>query len=142
MELVKKWVAEPVESIFIQVPRAFVASVLAAVLNLAIVVGLVELVGVHPLPASVIGYLAGGVLQYVLCSVWVFSNAPRSHAVGFVTFTLLSLVGMGITVGVMAVYGRLHMPYQLANVAAMGLTFVWNFSSRKLLLFKACEPAE
>lgn len=133
----KKWFADPVESVFAQVPRALAASALAAVIDLGFLVFLVEWFGWHPVPASVVGYLAGGVLQYVLCSLWVFPNAPRNAASGFLAFTLLSLVGLAITWLTMLVlndWAQLH--YGFAKVAALGLAFSWNFLSRKFLLFQ------
>src|SRR5262249_44059345 len=90
----------------------------------------------------IVGYLAGGVVQYVLCSWWVFSSAPGNHATGFLAFTLLSLVGLGITcVIVYALHDLANVNELLAKVAAVGLAFTWNFLSRKFLLFKSAPPA-
>jgi putative flippase GtrA len=139
----KKWFADPVESVFAQVPRALVASGLAAVIDLALLVLLVESFGWHPAPASVLAYLAGGVLQYVLCSLWVFPNAPKNAATGFLAFTILSLVGLAITWLTMVAlfdWGRVH--YGLAKVVALGLAFSWNFASRKYLLFRTEDKGE
>ncbi|MFO0965395.1 MAG: GtrA family protein [Gemmataceae bacterium] len=133
----KKWFADPVESVFAQVPRALVASGLAALVDVGVLMALVELCDWHPAPASVVAYLIGGVLQYVLCSIWVFPNAPRSVASGFAAFTVLSLVGLLITWATIAAlfdWGRLH--YGFAKVVALGFAFAWNFLSRKYLLFK------
>src|SRR5438552_2258391 len=93
----KKLVADPVESIFLQVPRALAASVLALVVDFLILELCVRLLGMAAVPAAILGYLAGGVLQYVLCSLWVFSTSLKSDAAGFLVFTVLSLVGLGIT---------------------------------------------
>lgn len=137
----KKWFADPVESVFAQVPRALAASVLAAILDMGVLIALVEYLGWHPAPASVVGYLVGGVLQYVLCSIWVFPNAPKGAAAGFLAFTVLSLVGLAITwltIVILADWAQVH--YSLAKIVALGNAFVWNFMSRKYLLFRArCE---
>src|SRR5205809_900873 len=93
----KQWVADPVESLIVQAPRAFVASLLALVVDFCILELCLRALGMAAIPAVVVGYLAGSALQYVLCSVWVFSTARKSNAAGFVTFTILSLVGLGIT---------------------------------------------
>jgi putative flippase GtrA len=131
------WLVEPVEQTLLQVPRALVASGLAALLDLALLVVLVETAGWYPLAAATLSYLAGGVLQYYLCAVWVFPAAPEKVTTGFAAFTLLSLVGLGITWVVMALlHDGLHVNYAAAKVAALGLAFGWNFLSRKLLLFR------
>jgi putative flippase GtrA len=80
------------------------------------------------------------VLQYILCIVWVFPSAPTNHALGFTAFTLLSLVGLGLTW--VAMYGLHELGqcnYLLAKIVALGLSFTWNFSSRKFFLFRP-EP--
>src|SRR5262249_30754931 len=81
---------------------------------------------------------AGGVVQYVLCALWVFPAAPSNNAVGFLAFTVLSLGGLAITWAVMAVlYDGGYCPYPVAKVVALGLAFNWNFFSRKFLRFRA-----
>lgn len=79
-------------------------------------------------------------LQYVLCSLWVFPNSPRGNAVGFLAFTVLSLGGLAITWLVMSAGVLCHVPYAFAKVVALGLAFGWNFLSRKFLLFRPAGP--
>ncbi|HEY8506161.1 MAG TPA: GtrA family protein [Gemmataceae bacterium] len=131
--------AAPVESTLLQVPRALAASGLAAALDMALLVLLVEAAGWSALPAATLSYAAGGVLQYVLCSVWVFPHGPRSLPQGVLTFTVTSLVGLGITWVVIACLQGL-VGYAAAKVVALGLAFVWNFLSRKYLIFRQPDP--
>jgi putative flippase GtrA len=131
----KRWFTDPVESLFLQVPRALAASVLAALLDCALLFFLVEVIGWNRIPAAVVGYLAGGVVQYILCSYWVFPGAPQNAATGFLAFTVLSLFGLAITWATMAALSGVHL--SLAKVVALGLAFGWNFLSRKYLLFRA-----
>jgi putative flippase GtrA len=134
---------QPVDSVAVQVPRALIVSVLAALLDVAGLFLLVEMCGWQPVPAAVVSYLAGGVLQYVLCSWWVFPNSPNSVAFGFVSFTVLSLVGLALTWAAIATlhdYFRIH--YGLAKIFALGLAFTWNFTSRKFLIFRPAVQAE
>jgi putative flippase GtrA len=139
----KQWVADPVESVFLQVPRALAASVLALVVDFAILELCVRIIGMPAAPSAILGYLAGGVLQYVLCSLWVFSTSLKADAMGFVAFTVLSLVGLGITWIVMLIaHDWSGLPVEAAKGAAVGLAFTWNFLSRKYLLFRAASPIE
>ena len=90
-----------------------------------------------PTLAAVFGYLAGGVLQYVLCSLWVFSTSLKNDATGFVAFTVLSLVGLGITwMVILVAHDWSGVPAEPAKCAAVGMAFAWNFLSRKFLLFR------
>lgn len=133
---VKQLIADPVESIALQVPRALVVSVFALAIDLGLYAAFLY-VGMPALMAALIGYLAGGVLQYVLCSLWVFSTTLKNDALGFVAFTVLSLVGLAITELVIAVlHGWMDIHPYPAKIAAVGLAFAWNFLSRKYLLFR------
>jgi putative flippase GtrA len=137
MYQLKKWLTAPVDNVLLQIPRALVASGLAAALDFGLLLFLVELLGWHPIPAATVGYFTGGLLQYALCALWVFPASPSNNTTGFLAFTLLSLVGLAITWTVMALmYDLGHLPYLLAKVVALGLAFGWNFLSRKFLLFR------
>ena len=135
------WLLGPTASLFRQVPRALIVSGLAALLDVAGLVALVETLSVHPRPASAVSYFAGGLVQYGLSVSWVFARAEWPATllgrVGhFVRFQLLSLVGLCITWGVLYLgYDRLAVHYAIAKVFALGLAFLWNFCSRKVLLF-------
>jgi putative flippase GtrA len=127
----------PTEKLLLQVPRALVASVLAAAVDFGLLIALKEGAGWDPVWAAVVGYLVGGVVQYVLCACWVFPASPQSVAVGFAAFTFLSLVGLAITYVTMAVLCDWYrVNYAVAKVAALGFAFTWNFLSRKLWLFR------
>ena len=94
------------------------------------------------LAAALIGYLAGGVLQYVLCSWWVFSTSLKNDALGFIGFSILSLVGLGITeLVILVVHDWIGVHPYPAKIAAVGLAFAWNFLSRKYLLFRAAAKS-
>lgn len=135
----KALVADPVESIALQVPRALVVSVLALGVDFGLYAICLQ-VGIPALLAAVLGYLAGGVVQYVLCSLWVFSTTLKNDPLGFAAFLVLSLVGLGITeLVILMVNTWLGFDPYLAKIGAVGLAFTWNFLSRKYLLFRAAR---
>jgi putative flippase GtrA len=132
--------AEPVDNTLLQIPRALVGSGLAAALDFGMLVFLVEIGGWSPVAAACISYLLGGIIQYVLCSVWVFNASPSNVPVGVCLFILLSLVGLGITWATMTLLHTLgHVNYAFTKCVALGLAFWWNFLSRKYLLFKSAD---
>jgi putative flippase GtrA len=134
--LIRERVFGPVEYVVFQIPRALVVSVLAAAVDFSLLVLLVESVGFDAMIAAVVAYLAGGIVQYILCSLWVFPGAPSTSPLGFLTFTLLSLGGLLITETVIGAGQAVgFVPYPVAKVIALGLAFCWNFCSRKYILF-------
>jgi len=127
----------PTRSTMLQVPRALVVSAIAAGIDVLIYFLLVQLAGWHPLVAATLSYLVGGVAQYVLCSLWVFSYVPNNAPISILIFTALSLGGLIITWGVIwLLFDQLHTHYLTAKCAALGMAFCWNFISRKLLIFR------
>jgi putative flippase GtrA len=128
---------KPTNSLLHQIPRALIVSGFAAALDVGILVLLVELLGWAPVVAGILSYLLGGVLQYVLSSVWVFPNSPKNLVIGFTAFSVLSLVGLAITSGTIYVmYDLLSVHYLIAKGLALMLAFTWNFLSRRYWLFK------
>lgn len=137
----KQWITNPVDSILLQVPRALAVSVLALAIDFGLYVACLY-VGMPALLAALIGYLAGGVVQYVLCSWWVFSTSVKNDALGLVAFFVLSLVGLAITeLVILIVHDWMGVHPYPAKIAAVGLAFAWNFLSRKYLLFRASAKA-
>jgi len=136
-ETLVKLVAAPTERTIIQVPRAVLASLPAGAVDFGALVAMVQLLGWNAVFAAVISYVLGGVVNYVLCAVWVFPNAPRNAVIGFTAFTLLSLVGLGITGASMTLFHSIiGLHYALAKTISLALAFCWNFTSRKYLLFR------
>ncbi len=140
-ELIKSRVGDllgsKTDSIALQVPRALVVSAMAAALDAGLLVLLVSVFSIPATIAAIFCYLVGGVLQYALCSIWVFPHSPKNLAIGFTAFTILSVVGLGITVLTMKImHDDIGMHYMGAKIIALGFTFCWNFLSRKYFLFR------
>ena len=120
----RQWSFAPARTTRAQIPRALVASVFAAGLDFAVLVLVVEQARWHPVPAAVLAYLIGGVLQYMLCAAWVFPAAPANLASGYLGFLALSLVGLGITgVTIAVLHDFAHVNYALAKIVALGFSF-------------------
>jgi|HubBroStandDraft_6_1064221.scaffolds.fasta_scaffold167501_2 putative flippase GtrA len=133
----KRLVVDPGDTTLVQVPRALVASCLVSALDFGLMVLLVEKAGWDPDPAVVVSFLVAGVLQYILCATWVFAATPGNNALGFVAFTALNLIALGITWATVAVMrDRVGVHYTVAKLVAFATAFVWNFLSRKYLLFR------
>ncbi len=133
-------VLAPTQATLLQLPRALLVSALALALDVVVLILLKERCGLPPVAAATISYLLGGVVQYVLCSWWVFPTQPDNAGTGFVVFLLLTLVGLVITDGVMKLLNG-HTHYLVAKGAAVALSFVWNFTSRKYLIFRRGSAA-
>jgi putative flippase GtrA len=107
--------------------------------DLGVLVLLVQRFGLNPAAAAALGYVPGVVIQYFLCRCWVFPGTGDSGN-SFAAFLLFSLVGLGITWAVVeTLSGYCGIPYLASKFVALAASFVWNFLSRKWILFRTAS---
>jgi len=114
------------------------ASALALSLDWGLLLALTAL-GVNYLVASATGFVSGIAITYLLSVSVVFRHRPvadrRREFVGFIG---VGLAGLVLTQGLMALWvGGLHLHPGLAKIPTAGIVFVFNFTVRRALLFKA-----
>ncbi len=98
---------------------------------------LVEIWGWEPVPATLVGYLCGGVTSYVLNRRHTF-DSDRSHKEAIWRFALVAGIGFLMTWALMTLFvDRLEAPYLLAQVATTGIVQFWSFLGNKLWTFSA-----
>ncbi len=97
---------------------------------------LVEQAGMDEVPASGVGFAVANTLHYILGRTWIFRGTTRGVASGFALFLMNGLIGMGMTMALMAIVLALTpINYLVARVLVSvfaGLTIfvlnaVWNF---------------
>lgn len=102
----------------------------ATSVHYAILIGLVEIGGFQPVPATLCGYLVGGVIGYLLNRRHTFAS-DRPHAEAGWRFALVTFVGFCITYVLMTLFvvrmGLPYLPAQLVTtILAMFVTFALN----------------
>ena len=87
------------------------------------------------------GFLTGLVINYVLSVIFVFNEKGKSKsAYGFIVFTVLSAVGLGIHLGGMYIgYDLLHINEWIVKIFLTAVVMVYNYVSKKLILFKKAK---
>jgi putative flippase GtrA len=121
------------------VARQFAAfsgvGLVAALVHYGLLVGLVEGAGLAPVPATLAGYVAGGVVSYRLNRRHTYGS-DRPHAEAGWRFATVALVGFLITGVVMQVFtAGLGLPYLPAQVVTTGLVMVWSFLANRIWTF-------
>ena len=132
------------DSLWIQLLRSAVVGGVAFAVDLGALIGLTELAGWHYLMSALVGFGLGVVTNYALSVRWVFhERIVRNRAAEFVAFLVLGVVGLGINeLTLYVLTGLVGVHYALSKFVATGLTFAWNFGSRKVLLFTRGGPGE
>ena len=118
--------------------RYFWAGCLVFGLDLAVLVALTELAGLHYLVANLFSFGVGLTVGYLLSIRWIFARrrVTRAHH-EFTIFFLLTLIGLALNEGLIwagVEFAGLH--YTLAKVVATGTGFVVNFAMKKAVLFR------
>ncbi|MGE4546777.1 MAG: GtrA family protein [Desulfurella sp.] len=116
--------------------RYFVASLVSLLIDTAVYLFLGKIFNNY-LISAVIGYLTGLLVNYYLSIKWVFSYRK---IVKFISeFSIFALVGFfGLLLNEAVIYVGLYIFYLLpfwAKMVSASLSFLFNFSARKFLLY-------
>lgn len=90
------------------------------------------------------GFTVGLIVNYIFSVLFVFDHKGKSKSVGgFLVFTLLSAVGLGMHIGGMYVgYNVLHINEWIVKIVLTFVVLVYNYTSKRLLLFRKAKEKE
>ncbi|CAA9347556.1 MAG: hypothetical protein AVDCRST_MAG90-2257 [uncultured Microvirga sp.] len=118
----------------------FGVGAVAAVVHYGALIGLVEAMRFDPVPATLVGYVAGGLVSYALNRRLTYASS-RPHAEASWRFAAVAAVGFLLTWGVMhALTARLGAPYLPAQLVTTGIVLFWSFAAHKLWTFRDPKP--
>ncbi len=118
--------------------RYFMASLVSLAFDMAVFMTFVSL-NMKPAVASAIGYLFGVSVHWIISSTFVFPGKTRTgRALNFqiATFFGTALLGLGITVGIVATLTGWGLLPVLAKIAAVAVSFVVVYLIRKFGVFQ------
>ncbi|MEA1866585.1 MAG: GtrA family protein [Thermodesulfobacteriota bacterium] len=98
---------------------------------------LTEWCGLHYLVSATIAFVAGLIVNYTLCLLWVFSYRNlNDKRLEFILFSVVGIGGLILTDILMAVLTPvLHGQYLWAKAITACFVLLWNFFLRRQLLF-------
>ena len=119
-----------------QISAFVIVGVLAAAAHYGALIALVEMFGWAPVPATLIGYLCGGVASYALNRRHTFKS-DRTHREAIWRFVAVAATGFLATWGLMTIFvEKAEIPYILAQVVTTGIVMLWSFLGNKLWTFR------
>jgi putative flippase GtrA len=108
----------------------------AAVVHYGLLIALVEGAGLEPVPATLAGYVAGGVVSYALNRHLTYAS-DRPHAEATWRFAVVAAAGFLLTWVLMHVFTRwLSAPYLPAQLVTTGIVLFWSFLANKVWTFR------
>lgn len=124
------------KNLFKQILRFSVVGGSAFLIDYSLMLLLVNIFGLHFLPASTISFLASTIYNYILSVRWVFQDKKeQKKAVELTVFVILSALGLLVNEVVMWLSTHnMGIDYRISKLAATFIVMIWNFISRKLFL--------
>jgi putative flippase GtrA len=119
----------------------FGVGLVAAVVHYGTLVGLVELGHADPVPATLAGYVGGGIVSYGLNRRYTYGS-DRAHREATWRFALVAFVGFLLTWALMGFFAWLAGPrfslwyvYLGAQLVTTGIVLFWSFVAHKVWTF-------
>jgi putative flippase GtrA len=107
----------------------------AAVAHFGVLIALVEGTGMDAVHAALAGFVAGGMVSYVLNRRLTY-RSDRPHREATWRFGAVAVVGFLLTWALMAAFTRgLGVPYLPAQLVTTGIVLFWTFVANKLWTF-------
>lgn len=119
--------------------RQFVSFVgvglVAMAAHYSLLLGLVEGKILTPVPATLIGYIGGGLVSYVLNRYHTFASG-RPHQEALWRFATVAGVGFCLTYVAMHFFvEHFELPYFPSQVVTTGIVMFWSFAAHKFWTF-------
>ena len=120
-----------------QIFRYLVTGVATFCLEYGLLLLLVEYAQLNYLYANGIAFILANLFNYVLSRYWVFTRGKFQAHVEIIAYFVAATVGLLINQTVMlALVEYADLDYRIAKFFAIGAIVLWNYWSRKKLVFK------
>jgi putative flippase GtrA len=99
---------------------------------------LTAFLGVYYLISAVVGFGIGLAVNYLLSRSWVFERRTLTNAsVEATVFGVIGIAGLGLNEAILWTFqDKLGISYLIAKGVSGVAVFVWNFTIRKITLFR------
>jgi len=137
----KKIVFAKTDNSLIQFIRYLFVGGISFIADFSVLFVLHDKIGVPLIPASIFAFLTGLTINYFLCLIWVFNqrtyNKKRKELALFFVIGLIALALNTMLIQFFSEVMNIH--YLIGKVLTTALVFIWNFLSRKLMLFRTAK---
>lgn len=119
------------------------ASIASTAVDFGTLALLVERFGVHPVPATALGALAGAVFNFTLARRWIFRDHDGAAASQALRYALVSGASLGLnTLGEYALVTQLGLHYLASRAfVAVVVSLGWNFPMHRRVVFPRAVEA-
>lgn len=96
-----------------------------------------EKIKVNKYIANSTGFILAATSNFLLNHFWTFHSENRQLSVEYLSFLLISLIGLGINnIVVYLLTERVKLNFYVSKLCAVGVVTIWNFSMNYLITFR------
>jgi putative flippase GtrA len=126
----------PIDSVF-QFSRFVITGVFSALLEIGLLIFMVETIHAEYLHANVIAFLVVNICNYFMSRNWVFTSDHNKKVPEFLSYMFFVIIGLAINQLFLWIFVEsINFDYKIAKLLSIGTTVIWNFTTRKHLVFK------
>jgi putative flippase GtrA len=129
------------DDFWVQFVRYFVAGGLAFVVDFSALYVFTVFLHIHYLVSAALSFGIGLAVNYSISILWVFnSRVVQNRGLELAIFALLAIIGLGLNELIMYIATEfVGLYFMHSKIVATGFTFVFNFLSRRIVLFAPAE---
>ena len=107
----------------------------AFAIDFLVLTGALDL-GIHYIAATIIAFMAGLLVNYCLCVLWVWSGTQARSIRDIFIFTVIGIGGLLLTVCLMwLLVDVFSLNVRASKVMVASIVLLWNFGLRKTFVF-------
>lgn len=136
--ITKKLFTEQTDNTFIQFFRYTIMGGTAFLVDFCLLYLLTDICRIHYMYSGLISCWFGLGTTYLISVFWVFSNRSiQNKWAEFGIFAIIGILSVAINLGLMWFFTELAgFYYLISKILATGICYIWNFCSRKFILFR------
>mgnify|MGYP006301176235 CR=1 FL=1 len=140
-ETLNKLFIKKCDDSFIQFFRYTFVGGFAFIVDMGLFSSLTRFAGIHYLISGPIAFLAGLTINYILSTLWVFSQRSyKNKSAEIIIFATVGLIGLGFNELFLWIFtGLIGLEPEISKLISTVFVYIWNFSARKILLFSESE---
>ncbi|MBQ9673161.1 MAG: GtrA family protein [Ruminococcus sp.] len=129
----------PTKNGFLQFFRYVFVGGIATVVDWGVLFLSTDFFHIYHMVSTIIAFIAGLITNFLLSKLIVFkaNEARVNAAMEFVSYTVIGVIGLVITEIIMFLFTNCwSLYYMLSKVIATIIVLVWNYTARKLIIYK------
>ncbi|UNC93595.1 GtrA family protein [Candidatus Contubernalis alkaliaceticus] len=120
-----------------QILRFLMVGILAAAIDMGLLILLVEAFSLYYLLAGLISFIAAVIFNYLVSRIWVFQGGRYSRGLEFMVFVGVSAAGLALNqLILLTLVDMLKVHYQPAKIISIMVVALWNYILKKKFVFK------